>query len=49
MRKKAIVEGNGGEPHQTATEDSGRVTTNQGVPVSDNQNSLKAGQTRCRR
>jgi catalase len=36
----AIV-GNGGEVHQVAT---GTVlTTNQGIPVSDNQNSLKSG------
>jgi len=31
--------GKGGEPHQQ----SGGLTTNHGVPVSDNQNSLKAG------
>ncbi|MEO7504317.1 MAG: catalase [Sphingomicrobium sp.] len=31
--------GNGGEPHQSG----GGLTTNFGVPVSDNQNSLKAG------
>ena len=36
-------EGNGGETHQTATEPAERITTNHGVPVSDNQNSLKAG------
>ena len=39
--------GNGGETHQqtpkgTKTSDA-RLTTNQGIPVSDNQNSLKAG------
>ncbi|MES2339002.1 MAG: catalase [Pseudomonadota bacterium] len=34
--------GNGGEPHQTAA--AGDVlTTNHGVPISDNQNSLKSG------
>ncbi|AJP72305.1 catalase [Sphingomonas hengshuiensis] len=33
--------GNGGETHQTATAE--RLTTNQGIPVSDNQNQLKAG------
>ncbi|WP_448661064.1 catalase [Sphingomonas sp. CJ20] len=33
--------GNGGETHQTAQADV--LTTNQGIPVSDNQNQLKAG------
>ena len=37
------AEGNGGELHQSATSVEGRLTTNHGVPVSDNQNSLKAG------
>ncbi len=35
--------GNGGEIHQTAT-DSAILKTNQGIPISDNQNSLKAGE-----
>ena len=35
--------GNGGELHQTASAPDVRITTNHGVPVSDNQNSLKAG------
>ena len=35
--------GNGGETHQRATGDTGVLTTNQGMPVSDNQNQLKAG------
>lgn len=35
--------GNGGETHQTSTSAGARLTTNQGVVVSDNQNSLKAG------
>ena len=35
--------GNGGETHQTASTPDTRITTNHGVPVSDNQNSLKAG------
>src|ERR1700749_3494092 len=34
--------GAGGETHQRAT-DGNVLTTNQGIPVSDNQNSLKAG------
>ncbi len=37
------VVGNGGELHQTASTPETRITTNHGVPVSDDQNSLKAG------
>ena len=33
----------GGETHQTAGQHHERLTSNQGIPVSDNQNSLKAG------
>jgi len=33
----------GGETHQSASTPDDRITTNHGVPVSDNQNSLKAG------
>ena len=36
--------GNGGETHQTASGAFERLTTNHGVPLSDNQNSLKAGE-----
>lgn len=35
--------GNGGEPHQTATGDEPRLTTNQGVVVADDQNTLTVG------
>jgi catalase len=35
--------GSGGELHQTASAPDARLTTNHGVPVSDNQNSLKGG------
>jgi catalase len=38
-----IERGPGGETHQTAGGDVPVLTTQQGVPVSDNQNSLKAG------
>ncbi len=38
-----ITVGDGGEPHQTASTPDTRLTTNHGVPVSDNQNSLKGG------
>ena len=34
--------GNGGELHQSAGGSHPALTTNQGLPVSDNQNSLKA-------
>src|SRR6202790_4653262 len=34
---------NGGETHQQATTDV-LLTTNQGLPISDNQNSLKGGE-----
>lgn len=35
--------GNGGERHEHASAPDQRTTTNHGVPISDNQNSLKAG------
>ena len=35
--------GNGGETHQQAGGDAPALTTNHGVPISDNQNSLKSG------
>lgn len=35
--------GKGGETHQRAGDDTKVLTTQQGVPISDNQNSLKAG------
>src|SRR5690606_12750982 len=34
--------GTGGETHQQANTTSGRLTTNQGVTIADNQNQLKA-------
>jgi catalase len=33
----------GGETHQQATGSEARLTTNQGIPISDDQNQLKAG------
>ncbi|MDB5423492.1 MAG: Catalase [Phenylobacterium sp.] len=39
----ATTIGEGGEVHQQADDPATLLTTNQGVPVSDNQNSLKAG------
>ena len=35
--------GKGGETHQTPSAGGPLLTTNQGTPVSDNQNSLRAG------
>src|SRR6478609_6792128 len=34
---------NGGETHQTTASAANTLTTNQGIPVSDNQNTLKSG------
>jgi catalase len=36
--------GNGGERHQVASGDQARLTTQQGTPVSDDQNSLRVGE-----
>ena len=35
--------GNGGEPHQQATGNTSTLTTQQGGPIADDQNSLRAG------
>jgi catalase len=35
--------GNGGETHQRASDGAAVLTTNHGVPIGDNQNSLKSG------
>jgi Catalase len=40
--ESALHSGQSGETHQTTT-DGESLTTNQGTPISDNQNSLKAG------
>ncbi|MDO9106985.1 MAG: catalase [Methylovulum sp.] len=39
---KSITVGNGGEWHQSASEGQAALTTNQGLPIADNQNSLRA-------
>ena len=39
-----VSPGNGGELHQTGAGERAALTTNQGIPVSDNQNSLKIGE-----
>ncbi|MCB9946682.1 MAG: catalase [Rhodospirillaceae bacterium] len=41
---QAVVTGQGGETHQRAGGDVPVLTTQQGVPVADDQNSLKVGQ-----
>ena len=38
-----VVSGNGGEIHLQAISEDTLLTTNQGVPIADNQNSLKTG------
>jgi catalase len=40
---QSVVIGSGGEVHQTASGDTPVLTTQQGIPVSDDQNSLKIG------
>ncbi len=42
-RKRAEFHGDGGELHQLAKSRDQNLTTNQGIPVSDNQNSLRVG------
>ena len=41
--------GSGGELHQTAGGDVDTLTTQQGIPVADDQNSLRQGAARRRR
>ncbi len=41
--KKDSKAGKGGELHQTSSDPNSTITTQQGVPVSDDQNSLKVG------
>ncbi|WP_194095748.1 catalase [Marivivens aquimaris] len=43
MADRKPTTGNGGELHQYAAKGTDTLTTNHGVPISDNQNSLKAG------
>ncbi|MEO9341221.1 catalase [Mesorhizobium sp. SB112] len=44
IHDQKLVRGNGGELHQTAKGDTPILTTAQGGPVSDDQNTLKIGQ-----
>src|ERR1700733_5540674 len=41
--QRDVLRGKGGELHQTAGADVPALTTQQGTPVSDDQNSLKVG------
>jgi catalase len=41
---QAVTRGNGGEVHQTAGGEVPVLTTHQGIPVSDDQNSLRIGE-----
>jgi catalase len=43
IHDQKLQRGNGGELHQVAAEDKEQLTTSQGAPVSDDQNSLKVG------
>ena len=43
MNDMTTTTGNGGETHQRAAGDAPVLTTNHGVPIGDNQNSLKSG------
>jgi len=40
----AEPQGNGGETHQTTSDPAATMTSQQGIPISDGQNSLRAGQ-----
>ncbi len=42
-RSNQSNKGRAGELHQTASDSNATLTTNHGVPISDNQNSLRAG------
>src|SRR6185437_151593 len=43
LGKERVARGEGGETHQLAGGDVSTLTTQQGIPVSDDQNSLKIG------
>jgi catalase len=43
-KSPSLHTGEGGETHQIVTTLERTLTTNQGAPVSDNQNSLKSGE-----
>ena len=43
LQQYRLRSGKGGEAHQTASSGAATLTTNQGTPIADNQNSLRAG------
>src|SRR4030088_1425025 len=43
LNDQKVMRGQGGEPHQIAGNDIPSLTTQQGVPVADDQNSLRIG------
>ena len=43
LGQATVMRGPGGETHQVATGDTSILTTQQGIPVADDQNSLRAG------
>ena len=48
LNDQKVIRGEGGEAHQNAGADVSQLTTQQGIPVSDDQNTLK-GFARSRR
>ena len=44
-----VERGHGGETHQVVSGDAPRLTTQQGIVVSDDQNTLRAGRARTGR
>ena len=44
LGEERVMRGEGGETHQVAGGDVPLLTTQQGVPVADDQNSLKIGE-----
>lgn len=42
-KPNSLAKVRGGEPHQQSAPSDVPITTNQGLPISDNQNSLRAG------
>ena len=43
LNDQKVIRGEGGEAHQNAGADVSQLTTQQGIPVSDDQNTLKVG------
>ncbi len=43
LADETVIRGEGGETHQTATGEIPVLTTQQGIPIADDQNSLRVG------